>query len=62
MQLCTISRRPLLPILALRQLLQHWHSPTMTDTSDRYDDTIGGITWHVNDEYFQKSLSAKQSS
>jgi hypothetical protein len=42
--------------------MEDWHSPSVTDTSDRYDDTIGGITWHVNDGYFQKSLSAKQSS
>lgn len=33
-----------------------------TDTFDRYDDTIGGITRHVNDVYLQKSLSEKLSS
>lgn len=37
-----------------------WPSPSMTDTFDRYDVTIGGITWHVNDVCFLKSLSAKQ--
>ena len=39
-----------------------WHSPTETDTFDRYDVPIGGITWHVKDGYFQKSSSARQSS
>ena len=39
-----------------------WPSPTRTDTFDRYDVPIGGIKWHVKDECFQKSLSAKQSS
>jgi hypothetical protein len=39
-----------------------WHSPTTTDTSDRYDVPIGGITWHVKDGCSQKSLSAKQSN
>lgn len=39
-----------------------WPSPGMTDTFDRYDVPIGGITWHVNDGYFLKSLSAKQSN
>ena len=37
-----------------------WPSPSMTDTFDRYDVTIGGTTWHVNDVCFLKSLSAKQ--
>ena len=39
-----------------------WPSRTTTDTFDRYDVPIGGITWHVKDGCFQKSLSAKQSS
>lgn len=39
-----------------------WPSPSVTDTFDRYDVTIGGITWHVKDGYFLKNLSAKQSS
>ena len=43
-------------------LWQGWPSPTMTDTFDRYDVPIGGITWHVKDGCSQKSLSAKQSS
>ena len=42
--------------------LSNWPSPSMTDTFDRYDVTIGGITWHVKDGCFLKSLSAKQSS
>jgi len=37
-----------------------WPSPSVTDTFDRYDVTIGGITWHVKDGYFLKSLNAKQ--
>ena len=40
----------------------YWPSPTTTDTSDRYDVPIGGITWHVKDGYFQRSSSARQSS
>jgi hypothetical protein len=39
-----------------------WHSPTTTDTFDRYDVPIGGITWHVKDGCFRKSSSARQSS
>lgn len=39
-----------------------WPSPSMTDPFDRVDVTIGGITWHVNDVCFLKSLSARQSS
>jgi hypothetical protein len=39
-----------------------WPSPSATDTFDRYDVTIGGITWHVKDGCFLKSLNAKQSS
>lgn len=46
--------------LGLNQI--QWPSPSVTDTFDRYDVTIGGITWHVKDGYFLKSLSAKQSS
>lgn len=45
-----------------RDIILLWPSPTTTDTFDRYDVPIGGITWHVKDEYFQKSSSAKQSS
>jgi hypothetical protein len=41
---------------------RNWPSPTTTDTFDRYDVPIGGITWYVKDGYFQKSSSAKQSS
>lgn len=44
------------------QSTERWPSPTTTDTFDRYDVPIGGITWHVKDGYFQKSSSAKQSS
>jgi prophage regulatory protein len=29
-----------------------WASLTSTDTFDRYDDTIGGITWHGNEEHY----------
>jgi len=47
---------------ALVVLRSEWPSPTTTDTFDRYDVPIGGITWHVKDEFSQKSLSAKQSS
>lgn len=36
--------------------------PTSSDTFDRYDVPIGGITWHVKDGFFQKSLSVRQSS
>ena len=39
-----------------------WHSPSMTDTFDRYDVPIGGITWHVKDGCFRKSSSARRSS
>lgn len=39
-----------------------WPSPVLTDTSDRYDVTIGGNACHVNEGSFQKSLSAKRSS
>ena len=39
-----------------------WPSPTTTDTFDRYDVPIGGITWHVKDGCSQKSLSARRSS
>lgn len=42
--------------------MNEWPSPSMTDTFDRYDVPIGGITWHVNDGYFLKSLSGRQSS
>ena len=34
-----------------------WPSPSVTDTFDRYDVTIGGITWHVKDGCFLKSLN-----
>jgi hypothetical protein len=37
-----------------------WHSPTSSDTFDRYDVPIGGITWHVKDSCFQKSSSARR--
>ena len=36
-----------------------WPSPTTTDTFDRYDVPIGGITWHVKDGCFQKSSSPR---
>jgi hypothetical protein len=39
-----------------------WHSPAKTDTFDRYDVPIGGITWRVKDGCFRKSSSARQSS
>ena len=42
--------------------LKPWPSPTTTDTFDRYDVPIGGITWHVKDGCSQKSLSARRSS
>lgn len=39
----------------------NWPSPVLTDTSDRYDVTIGGNACHVKEGCFQKSLSAKRS-
>lgn len=39
-----------------------WHSPTKTNTSDRYDVPIGGITSHVKDGCSRESLSTRQSS
>ncbi|MGB7195776.1 MAG: hypothetical protein WBD81_20160, partial [Collimonas pratensis] len=44
----------------LAHVWNEWPSPIVTDTFDRYDVTIGGITWHVKDGYFLKSLNAKQ--
>ena len=49
-------------VLAYGFPLPFWHSPTKTDTFDRYDVPIGGITWHVKDGCFQKSSSARRSS
>ena len=38
-----------------------WASPSNTDTFDRYDPTIGGVTCN-NEERFQKNSSVKRSS